>query len=776
MAELTVHDPAGVRAVAIGLERYPEAPPDWTQAGAATDALRFGRWLRGCGVPASNISMLLSPEEDSVRLLDDPDLRLDLTWSNASSRDQIMNALTRDVDRWSGHTLYVYWGGHGVMGSDDRRLLLLPDAMTDDKRCIDAIDLCSYLTRANLRGFERQILLFDACATFIEYHHEHNEPKPTPFPPRSRAGGRRFDQFILNAADVGQVAENNRELRTGVFSKEVLDWLEANPDGLGFDQPTLRAHLDALFDGVGVDGVERQTPVSFEIRSKGSLKRVLALPQLAAIDRTAQTEVALALHVEIPDHPRREFYVEYVTSECFGAQTDPSCSLQKFAQVLLSTPRAMAALVEAMRAEAPEAADHFASLGRSHRAPGLLSPLEHRRLHEALSAWPEVPLSQLTAILRQTLPLYRGSWQRELSTEAADGSLQRLMTCVEHLEAHVGGQSLARPGEFLVPAVVRFTEYLAATVSDPARTALLEQWGDRVAHRLGVGAGGLTERREDARRWALSARGPDRPPRVVVQIDPDQSAISHGGPTFSCALWIDVGTGPLVRVSHEPHSGPFVPQRIVRFVQKAAADLGAVGGAEPRVEILLSDDDLFLPVDTWDGADAAAAVPMLLGVDRAIAIRCRPLGSAERERERQAQLRARWCDHEGRTIFLDEKHVAGYAAYGALKEDPAATRVVVCTGSPAREQLVRTAVFLGYPVVLWDREALSPVPETRFAPLTAEADVYQLPERARSYRARALNAPDEYTMRPALLWEKPAWPLPPVLSLTELSDPGHGGD
>ena len=47
-------------AVVVGIERY-EAGSMWDLDGAADSALRIIGWLRGCEVPAANITVLLSP-------------------------------------------------------------------------------------------------------------------------------------------------------------------------------------------------------------------------------------------------------------------------------------------------------------------------------------------------------------------------------------------------------------------------------------------------------------------------------------------------------------------------------------------------------------------------------------------------------------------------------------------------------------------------------------------------------------------------------------------
>lgn len=761
MDGVNVVDPESVHAVVVGLERYPKHP-DWDLTGAVGDALRFARWLRKGGVPAANIQLLLAPGEESRRRLEIQTRAAELTWCPAWTRDQLMDAFTSDLDRHTGELLYVFWGGHGILDHGDRRLLLCPDASLKDKRCIDTTDLREYLTRDDLRGFGQQVLFFDACATFLEHHHQRTGPAVAPFP---RSPRREVEQFLLCAAAAGQVAENDAALGSGVFSHSLLDWLEGNA-------ADLRPDLAALADHVKAGVSASQTPVSFHMHAMdGSEERSVLPGRPFLLPSPDRDQIALALRNRLTDDDLRARCIEHLASACPQARLGPSPSDDQTAHALLTVERAMAALVEALHERNRQAADLFLALGRSLGAPGLLSPLEYASLGQLLGRTPALPpMAQVIAAVRAALPLERG-WLPPAAGEPHGTTAGQLMACVEHFEQHTGGLSMVRPGRQLVPAVVRFTELLAA-VTPGARDAL-HTWGDRVARRLGVDAGGLAERRADAAAWAGSLRGAGRPPRVVAQLDAEAPDRTADGPRFTCVMWVDTGSGELVRAA-EQSGTPLSPRDVVRHIQRTVSQLRALTdpSAPPAVvEILLQPDALHLPVDSWNGADDEDPLPLLLGVEHATVLRCAPLSAPEREEQRRAELERRWAGrHNDKVVHLDHRHAEGHAAYGALKTDAGAARAVVRAGPPGRDRLVQAALLLGYPVVLWDRQATGPTPDAHFTPLRPEASVEGLPWRIRDYRARACADPAAHPACPALLLEDAEHPLPPVLSLTELAD------
>ncbi|MEU2392480.1 hypothetical protein [Streptomyces sp. NPDC007369] len=260
-------DPARVHAVVVGIEHF-KYIEDLNLPGAAADAMRFARWLRMRGVPKDNITLLLTPLKESWQALNEQAQQLDLTLTFAGSRDVIMNALAprSRADVPEGDVLYVYWGGHGVLGRGERRLLLCPDVTNQDPRCIDLTDLREHLSRPDVAGYRRQMFLVDACATFIENRKQVATPAVASFPAGQRAA---VEQFMLLAAASGQAAVQTGADHTGVFSAAVLDWLERHSPGLSPDLDALVAHVKEHFAGRRLGRRTVQTPVTWVVRSFG---------------------------------------------------------------------------------------------------------------------------------------------------------------------------------------------------------------------------------------------------------------------------------------------------------------------------------------------------------------------------------------------------------------------------------------------------------------------------------------------------------------------------
>ncbi|MET9102679.1 MULTISPECIES: caspase family protein [Streptomyces] len=761
----TVDDPARVHAVVVGIERYPRHS-GWDLPGAVDDALRFHKWLRKGGVPEKNIQLLLAPEEDSRRRLEPLTGSGDLVWRPVWTRDEVMDAFTDGLEGRTGDLLYVFWGSHGVLGHDERRLLLCPDASPKDKRCIDTANLMEYLQRDDLDGFGQQVLLFDACATFLEHLHQPTGPAVAAFPTVRR---RTVGQFALCAAAPGQVAENDPALRSGVFSHAVLDWLETNAADLRPDLAALLTDVRTRMPGI-------QSPVSIDVRTLDGSRERLTAPGPAPLPAsTGRSRLALALHEAFGDGDLRARCVEHITAHCPSAGLGAAPSDDRIAHALLTVERAMAAAVEVVHPRDRRAAGLLLALGRAHGAPGLLSPLELASLREIFGRTPVLPpMARLIAAVRAAQPFAR-AWLPPSAEGEPGPTLDQLMACAEHFEAHTGGQSVARPGRQLVPAVVRFTELIAALLPDARRA--LHEWGDRVADRLGVDEGGLAERRAEALAWPGSLGTGCGHPRVLAQLDvaPPERTAAQGdrdsGERFTCVMWVDTGSDGL-RQAAEQSGGPLSARDVVRRIKRTVTLLRAATEEPPVVEILLQPDAVHLPVDFWNGADDEDELPLLLGVEWATVLRCAPLASEEVEERRRSELRRRWAArHNDTVVYLDDRHTEGYAAYGALKSKADAARAVVRAGPGGRDRLVQTALKLGYPVVLWDRKSPGPVPDTHFDPVRPAAAVDGLPARVQSYRARACENPAAHAMCPAVLFEAADRPLPEVLPLTGPTEP-----
>ncbi|MGW7542030.1 effector-associated domain 2-containing protein [Streptomyces sp. NPDC054770] len=217
---MTAARPDRTHAVVVGVERY-AVGPSWDLPGPAADARRFTAWLRGRGVPAAHISLLLGalpgtggPETDVT--------------AGPAGREAVQEVLTRRLPALEGDLLFVVWGGHGVTDAQGHRRLFYADATADDKRNLDLDAWLAALTTDALPGFRRQIWLVDSCQTFVE-DLGFARALPSELPSHGdRLPGR--EQFVLLASGPGQRAANDPVRRTGAFSRAVLATLDAAGD------------------------------------------------------------------------------------------------------------------------------------------------------------------------------------------------------------------------------------------------------------------------------------------------------------------------------------------------------------------------------------------------------------------------------------------------------------------------------------------------------------------------------------------------------------------
>ncbi|MBV6702613.1 caspase family protein [Kitasatospora aureofaciens] len=263
MAGLIGADPARVHAVLVGIARYPRVP-SLDLPGAAADAVRFARWLRDRGVPPENIALLLSAEAERLAELRTEANEHGLEIRPIDSRDQVMDVFTQQTAAQEGDLLFVYWGGHGVLGPDGQRVLVCPDASAADLRAIELDGLRRYLTRRDVAWFGRQVLLVDTCAQFFEDLNQPSGPAVAAFLPGPRASA---DQFVLHAAADGQVAGEDPARRSGRFSTVLLDWLESHAPTVEPDLTVLLGHVKEHFNALARAGKPLQTPVTLHIRT-----------------------------------------------------------------------------------------------------------------------------------------------------------------------------------------------------------------------------------------------------------------------------------------------------------------------------------------------------------------------------------------------------------------------------------------------------------------------------------------------------------------------------
>ena len=255
--------PADAMAVVVGVEEY-QAGREWRLDGPALDACRFARWLTACGVPASRITLLVSPLPQNVSAIEEQSegYRVRAGADHATVRDVFARYLPSETSS----LLIFYWGGHGVIEQDERRLIYA-DATTMDKRNLNLSSLLRSMRSSTFAGHPRQLGLVDACLNLVAElgwegrmpSEEFAEGRPEP----------RRDQRVLLAASPGERAINVDPLKTGLFSKVLREALTALPTGAWPPEADrLRDFVNERFEDLRDEGHTQQVPSQLWFRSR----------------------------------------------------------------------------------------------------------------------------------------------------------------------------------------------------------------------------------------------------------------------------------------------------------------------------------------------------------------------------------------------------------------------------------------------------------------------------------------------------------------------------
>jgi uncharacterized caspase-like protein len=124
--------PEKTYALLVGIERY-KAGKDWDLDGPASDARRFAAWLRKSGVPAANITALISPLERNAAVRSEIEDLIEKPAPEATAA-AVRWALVDDLKTRSADLFLLFWGGHGWITPEGDRRLLYADATDDDRK------------------------------------------------------------------------------------------------------------------------------------------------------------------------------------------------------------------------------------------------------------------------------------------------------------------------------------------------------------------------------------------------------------------------------------------------------------------------------------------------------------------------------------------------------------------------------------------------------------------------------------------------------------------
>jgi hypothetical protein len=218
-------DPANAVVVIVAVERSAVFPDDPLR-GPVADAIRLFDWAVAQHVPTARIRLFVSAKDESRSLLDDWQPRRGDAVCTDATEAAIRNFLVGGLDALApppgtGGLLVVAWSGHGVVDTRSpgrNRQLFYEDSRHDLLLHIDVTGLLASLGTQRLRGFDDQVLIVDACATFASASFGHRSlGKATNLGSIDAAGPSR--QFVMAAASPGQVAETEADASGVVASR-----------------------------------------------------------------------------------------------------------------------------------------------------------------------------------------------------------------------------------------------------------------------------------------------------------------------------------------------------------------------------------------------------------------------------------------------------------------------------------------------------------------------------------------------------------------------------
>jgi len=250
-----------VRAVVIGVEVY-AAGDSWALDGPAADVVRVVTWLRDSGVPADQITVLVSALPHNRGAVEALGAAV-----RPPTRAQIYDLFTREIPAGAGDELFVHWSGRGLLDEGGARRLFCADASAADKRNVDFDALRAFLATTAVPAFRRQVLLVDAGQVPAAERRYVGALPADGWPGGSYRPDR--EQHSLFAAATREPAES-------LFTTD-LERHGLSPAGL--DVAALAARADRRFTDLRLSGRARQTPAYVWVKTPRAEGLVYDLPR-----------------------------------------------------------------------------------------------------------------------------------------------------------------------------------------------------------------------------------------------------------------------------------------------------------------------------------------------------------------------------------------------------------------------------------------------------------------------------------------------------------------
>jgi hypothetical protein len=151
----------------------------------------------------------------------------------------------------------------GDMG-DNRRLFLQDGSQNEPRNFVFESLLQSFRSRF-YEGLPNQLLIVDACASYLEDMHWPVQAQGEKIPHHPERSLNVVRQYVLYATSAGEAAANNEVVRSGAFSRVVLDALEESSEFIG-DIDALHARASGYFAGREKSGEALQRPAFYVYR------------------------------------------------------------------------------------------------------------------------------------------------------------------------------------------------------------------------------------------------------------------------------------------------------------------------------------------------------------------------------------------------------------------------------------------------------------------------------------------------------------------------------
>ena len=163
--------------------------------------------------------------------------RVGLRWAPPAGADRVKvtladhagvdGALRRTLKSVRGDLLVVFWGGHGAVDQERQQRLFLADATIDDRKNVSLERLLLFLRSSYFEDLPEQLVCVDACASRFDDRSSEMRLPTEEYPDGKDVPGRK--QVLLRAATRGQVALESKRQKKGLFSRELLAALDADP-------------------------------------------------------------------------------------------------------------------------------------------------------------------------------------------------------------------------------------------------------------------------------------------------------------------------------------------------------------------------------------------------------------------------------------------------------------------------------------------------------------------------------------------------------------------